>query len=165
MALGASDYLVKPVARDDLVEALRRLVPVRTEQSGARVAVIVDDDPAALELARLALDPAGWTLHTCTEAEDVFTLVREARPSVVLVDLLLPDMDGFEVIDRLRSDPVSASVPIVVLTSKTLTAAERRTLEGRIEFVTSKNAVDLSLLASRLREVTMPRSAGGGAGS
>ncbi|KGN40273.1 response regulator [Knoellia aerolata] len=165
MALGASDYLVKPVARDELVEALRRLVPLRTEDSGRRVAVLVDDDPTALELARLALDPAGWTLLTCTEAEQVFALVRESRPSVVLVDLLMPQMDGFEVIDRLRSDPVSASVPIVVLTSKTLTPADRRTLEGRIEFVTSKNAVDLGLLASRLSEVTVPRGTTGGAGA
>ncbi|WP_404386709.1 response regulator [Knoellia locipacati] len=165
MALGASDYLVKPVARDELVDALRRVVPLPTEESGRRVAVLVDDDPSALELARLALDPAGWTLLTCTRAEQVFTLVRESRPSVVLVDLLMPDMDGFEVIDRLRSDPVSASVPIVVLTSKTLTPAERRTLEGRIEFVTSKNAVDLGLLATRLSEVTVPRGAAGGDGA
>ena len=163
MALGASDYLVKPVARDELVGALRRVVPLPTEDSGRRVAVLVDDDPTALELARLALDPAGWTLLTCTEAEQVFDLVRESRPSVVLVDLLMPEMDGFEVIDRLRSDPVSASVPIVVLTSKTLTPAERRTLEGRIEFVTSKNAVDLGLLATRLSEVTVPRGTTGGA--
>jgi CheY-like chemotaxis protein len=164
MALGASDYLVKPVARDELVGALRRVVPLPTEESGRRVAVLVDDDPAALELARLALDPAGWTLLTCTEAEQVFALVRESRPSVVLVDLLMPEMDGFEVIDRLRSDPVSASVPIVVLTSKTLTPAERHTLEGRIEFVTSKNAVDLGLLATRLSAVTVPRGTTGGGG-
>jgi len=165
IAFGASDYLVKPVTREDLLEALGRLVPVRTAQSGRRVAVIVDDDSAALELARLALEPAGWTLHTCTQADEVFRLVRESRPSVVLVDLLMPDMDGFEVVDRLRGDPVTASVPIVVLTSKTLTASDRRTLEGRIEFVTSKNAVDLGLLASRLSEVSAPVSSRGGAGT
>ncbi|KRE42467.1 response regulator [Knoellia sp. Soil729] len=164
IAFGASDYLVKPVTRNDLLEALGRMVPLRTEESGHRVAVMVDDDPAAIELARLALEPAGWTLRTCTQADEVFRLVRESRPSVVLVDLLMPDMDGFEVVDRLRSDPVTASVPIVVLTSKTLTASDRRMLEGRIEFVTSKNAMDLGLLASRLSEVSMPTMTWGGAG-
>ncbi|MEO7270214.1 MAG: response regulator [Knoellia sp.] len=163
IALGASDYLVKPVAHDDLFEALRRLVPVRTERSGRQVAVMVDDDLVAIELARLALEPAGWSLRTCTQADEVFRLVRESRPSVVLVDLVMADMDGFEVIDRLRGDPVTTSVPIVVLTSKTLTAADRRTLEGRIEFVTSKNAVDMGLLAKRLSEVPLPTRSPGGA--
>ncbi|MFW5472870.1 response regulator [Knoellia sp. CPCC 206450] len=155
MALGASEYLVKPVARDDLLAALRRVVPARGGTS-RRTALIVDDDPHAYELARLALDPAGWTLESCTRPAEVFDLIRESRPSVVLVDLLMPEMDGFQVIDRIRSDPVTAAVPIVVLTSKTLTRRDRETLEGRIEFVTSKNAVDLGLLADRLGEIALP---------
>ena len=73
---------------------------------------------------------------------------------MVLVDLLMPDTDGFEVVDLLRSDPQTASVPVVVLTAKTLTAHDRALLDGRIEFVTSKSAVDLGLLAVRLAQVT-----------
>lgn len=162
MALGASDYLVKPVSRDDLLAALRRHVALPAEHGDAgsappRVAVMVDDDPVALELAALALEPFGWSLLTCERAEDVFGLVRENEPAVVLVDLLMPEMDGFEVIDRLRADPRTAAVPIVVLTAKTLSADERGLLQGRIEFVTSKNAVDLKLLAGRLAEVAAPR--------
>jgi CheY-like chemotaxis protein len=158
IALGASDYLVKPVSRDDLLAALRRHVALPAGRSdgspaGPRVAVMVDDDPKALELAALALEPFGWSLLTCERAEDVFGLVRDNEPAVVLVDLLMPEMDGFEVIDRLRADPRTAAVPIVVLTSKTLSADDRGLLQGRIAFVTSKNAVDLKLLAGRLAEV------------
>jgi signal transduction histidine kinase/DNA-binding response OmpR family regulator len=158
IALGASDYLVKPVSRDDLLAALRRHVALPAGRSdggpaGPRVAVMVDDDPVALELAALALEPFGWSLLTCERAEDVFGLVRDNEPAVVLVDLLMPEMDGFEVIDRLRADPRTAAVPIVVLTSKTLSADDRGLLQGRIAFVTSKNAVDLKLLAGRLAEV------------
>jgi CheY-like chemotaxis protein len=65
-------------------------------------------------------------------------------------------MDGFEVIDRLRADAQTADVPIVVITARTLTAADRALLEGRIEFVTSKNAVELKLLAGRLAEIAKP---------
>jgi CheY-like chemotaxis protein len=117
---------------------------------------MVDDDPAAMELARLALEPAGWTVHACQRAEEVFRLVRETQPDVVLVDLLMPEMDGFEVIDRLRADAQTADVPIVVITARALTAADRALLEGRIEFVTSKNAVELKLLAGRLAEIAKP---------
>ena len=153
-ALGASDYLVKPVARDDLLAALRRLVPLPVESSGRRVAVFVDDDPTALELVRLSLEPAGWTVHTCTEVDEALALIRTHGPAVVLVDLLMPQTDGFEVVDMLRSDPQTASLPVVVLTAKTLTARDRELLDGRIDFVTSKSAVDLGLLAERLAQVT-----------
>lgn len=153
-ALGASDYLVKPVARDDLLAALRRLVPLPADRAARRVAVFVDDDPLALELVRLALEPAGWVVHTCTTADVALTLITTHQPSVVLVDLLMPETDGFQVVDLLRSDPRTASTPVVVLTAKTLTARDRDLLDGRIEFVTSKSAVDLGLLASRLAQVT-----------
>ena len=116
---------------------------------------MVDDDPAALELARLALDPAGWTLRTCTQADEVFRLVRESRPSVVLVDLLMPDMDGFEVIDRVARRPghrlrADRRADVQDPDARRTAAPSK----GRIEFVTSKNAMDLGLLASRLSEVT-----------
>jgi signal transduction histidine kinase/DNA-binding response OmpR family regulator len=153
-ALGASDYLVKPVARDDLLAALRRLVALPVDQASRQVAVFVDDDPLALELVRLALEPAGWVVHTCTTAEAAMTLVRTHQPSVVLVDLLMPETDGFEMVDLLRSDPQTASVPVVVLTAMTLTPGDRELLDGRIEFVTSKSAVDLGLLAARLAQIT-----------
>lgn len=153
-ALGASDYLVKPVARDDLLAALRRLVPLPVERPGRRVAVFVDDDPTALELVRLSLEPAGWTVHTCTRVDVALELIRTHEPAVVLVDLLMPDTDGFEVVDLLRNDPRTASVPVVVLTAKTLTVSERRLLDGRIEFVLSKSTVDLGVLAERLAQVT-----------
>ena len=153
-ALGASDYLVKPVARDDLLAALRRLVPLPVERSGRRVAVFVDDDPTALELVRLSLEPAGWTVHTCTEVDEALALIRAHDPAVVLVDLLMPETDGFEVVDMLRSDPQTASLPVVVLTAKTLTTRDRELLDGRIDFVMSKSTVDLGLLAERLAQIT-----------
>ena len=153
-ALGASDYLVKPVARDDLLAALRRLVTLPIERPGRRVAVFVDDDPVALELVRLTLEPSGWTVHTCTDVDEALALIRTHSPAVVLVDLLMPQTDGFEVVDILRSDPQTASLPVVVLTAKTLTTRDRELLDGRIDFVMSKSAVDLGLLAERLAQIT-----------
>ncbi|MEO5981106.1 MAG: response regulator [Pedococcus sp.] len=153
-ALGASDYLVKPVARDDLLAALRRLVPLPIERAGRRVAVFVDDDPTALELVRLSLEPAGWTVHTCTEADEAFALIRTHGPAVVLVDLLMPQTDGFAVVDQLRRDPQTASLPVVVLTAKTITHRDRELLNGRIDFIMTKSAVELRLLAERLAKIT-----------
>ena len=155
-ALGAADYLVKPVGGDQLVAALERVVDRPLPQAPGRRIAVVDDDTAALELVRATLEPLGWEVHTCAQGSEALALVREQRPAVVVVDLLMPETDGFAVIDAVRAHPETASIPIVVLTAKTLTAVERRRLHGRIEFVASKGELDLGELATRLAALTRP---------
>ena len=160
-ALGASDYLVKPVSKEGLLGAVWRAVAERVDQSSSRRdIVVIDDDPAALELVRATLEPHGWTVTTCAGGAEAISVIRSLRPSVVLVDLLMPDIDGFAVIDALHADPRTTAIPVVVLTAKSLTAQDRRRLKGRIEFVASKGELDLSWLADRLTQV----AATGGAG-
>jgi signal transduction histidine kinase/CheY-like chemotaxis protein len=160
-ALGASDYLVKPVSKEELLGAVWRAVAERVDQtSSRRDIVVIDDDPAALELVRATLEPHGWTVTTCSGGAEAISVIGSLLPSVVLVDLLMPDIDGFAVIDALHADPRTAAIPIVVLTAKSLTEQDRRRLQGRIEFVASKGELDLSWLADRLTQV----AASGGAG-
>jgi CheY-like chemotaxis protein len=127
-ALGAAEYLVKPVGQDDLLEALARCVP----DQGRRTVVVIDDDSRDLSLAEAALGPEGWAVVRASSGEDGVELVRRERPAVVLLDLLMPGMDGFAVVERLRSDPETADVPIVVMTAKDMTQADRERLDGRI---------------------------------
>jgi signal transduction histidine kinase/DNA-binding response OmpR family regulator len=152
-ALGASDYLVKPVAREDLLAALRRVGIDRSPPEAARRIVVVDDDPVALELVRVTLVPLGWDVRTCSHGGAAPDLVRQERPAVVLVDLLMPETDGFAVIDALHADEHTRGIPIVVLTAKTLTSADRKRLRGRVEFVASKGHLDLVQLSTRLAEL------------
>jgi signal transduction histidine kinase/CheY-like chemotaxis protein len=159
-ALGASDYLVKPVARDDLLAALRRVGIDSPQQEMARRIVVVDDDPVALELVKVTLEPLGWDVRTCSQGVEAPGLVRRERPAVVLVDLLMPETDGFAVIDALHADADTRGIPVVVLTAKTLTAVDRRRLRGRVEFVASKGHLDLVQLSTRLAAL-----AGAGAGA
>ncbi|HET7821359.1 MAG TPA: GAF domain-containing protein [Ornithinibacter sp.] len=161
-ALGASDYLVKPVSKEGLLGAVWRAVAERVDHaSSRRDIVVIDDDPAALELVRATLEPHGWTVSTCSGGAEAISVIRQLLPSVVLVDLLMPDIDGFAVIDALHADTRTASIPVVVLTSKSLTAQDRRRLQGRIEFVASKGELDLSWLADRLIQVAASSGAGG----
>jgi len=158
-ALGATEYLVKPVHGEHLLAAVSRaLQHSRTPVPGGRVpdgrsVVVVDDDPLALKLVRSTLEPLGWTVHTCSGGLDAADLVRAVDPSVVIMDLLMPDVDGFAVIDELRADGTPSGPPIVVLTAKSLTPQDRARLEGRISFVAEKAGLDLATLSRRLAEV------------
>ena len=102
---------------------------------------------------RATLEPRGWTVTTCTGGAEALAVISEVNPSIVLVDLLMPGVDGFEVVDAMRADPRTATTPVVVLTAKSLTAQDRQRLQGRIEFVASKGELDLSWLAARLSQV------------
>ena len=161
-ALGASDYLVKPVSKEGLLGAVWRAVAERVDHAGSRRdIVVIDDDPAALELVRATLEPQGWAVTTCTGGAEALAVIHAAEPSVVLVDLLMPGVDGFAVVDALRADPRTAGTPVVVLTAKSLTAEDRSRLRGRIEFVASKGELDLGWLAARLGQVAAHRGEAG----
>ena len=134
-ALGAAEYLVKPVEHDELLDALARCAPPGRDR---RKVVAIDDDTLDLDLFEAMLSPEGWSVLRATSGEEGVELVRRERPAVVLLDLLMPGLDGFAVVERLRSDPLVAGVPIIVLTSKEMTRADRERLDGRISFLAQK---------------------------
>jgi signal transduction histidine kinase/DNA-binding response OmpR family regulator len=147
-ALGAAEYLVKPVGKKQLLAALYRAaaMPERTH-----TVVAIDDDPLAIELVRASLEPEGWTVLGAATGQEGLALIRERQPSAVLLDLLMPGMDGFEVVEALRADPDTKSVPVVILTSKSMTRQDKERLQGRITYVARKTEFDLSGLAGLLR--------------
>ena len=145
LALGAADYLVKPIARGDLLGALSRV----TGASQATV-LTIDDDPLALELATAVLEPAGYMVLTARTGSNGVALARSAQPDVILLDLVMPEVDGFAVVEQLRADPRTSSIPIVVLTSKTLTTEDERRLRGRIASLARKGELDRHALLELL---------------
>jgi CheY-like chemotaxis protein len=153
-ALGAAEYLVKPVGKEELLAALYRAaaMPERTH-----TVVAIDDDPLAIELVRANLEPEGWTVLGAATGQEGLALIRERPPSAVLLDLLMPGMDGFEVVEALRADPGTRSVPVVILTSKSMTKEDKERLQGRITYVARKTEFDLSGLAGLLRWASTSR--------
>jgi signal transduction histidine kinase/CheY-like chemotaxis protein len=136
-ALGAAEYLVKPVERERFLAALERYVPARTDRP---TVVVIDDDPMDLDLVEAVLAPAGYSVLRAAGGEEGVALVVREQPAVVLLDLLMPGVDGFAVIDRLRADPATAHVPIVVLTAKEMTSEDRDRLAGQIDYLAQKGA-------------------------
>jgi CheY-like chemotaxis protein len=136
-ALGATDYLVKPVNRTKLVETLTRICG----STGGR-ALLVDDDEVVRRGVRQALEPIGWKV---TEAEDGQVAVNSliaARPDVIILDLMMPKMDGFEFLDELRARSDWQDIPVVVITAKDLTDEDRDRLNGGVERIIQKSDRD-----------------------
>ena len=153
-ALCAAEYLVKPVSKEQLLAALRRAAAMPERK---HTVVAIDDDPLAIELVRASLEPEGWTVLGAATGQEGLALIRERQPSAVLLDLLMPGMDGFEVVEALRAEPDSKSVPVVILTSKSMTQQDKERLQGRITYVASKTEFDLSGLAGLLRWASASR--------
>jgi CheY-like chemotaxis protein len=123
-ALGAAEYLLKPFDRNDLLRTLARLAPARNDG----YALVVEDDPASRGLVARTLTRAGWRVEEAGDGAAALALVRKERPLVVILDLVMPVMDGFGFLDELRKRPDWADVPVLVVTGKPLHEAERERL-------------------------------------
>jgi PAS domain S-box-containing protein len=130
-SLGACEYLVKPVEPDHLVDVVRRSIGTA---AGAGEVLVVDDDASTRELVSRSLRRAGFSTHEAHNGEDALLKARVSPPTLVVLDLMMPNLDGFEVIRRMRADKLQ--VPVVVLTGKALSQEEQATLrEGFAGFV------------------------------
>jgi CheY-like chemotaxis protein len=127
-ALGASEYLVKPTNRDRLIDVLKRFC--NFPSSG--LALIAEDDPAMREMLRRALEKEEWTVAEASNGREALACVARQQPSLILLDLMMPEMDGFEFLTQLRQHPQWQSIPVVVITAKELTQEDRMFLNGSL---------------------------------
>ena len=126
MALGADAYAMKPLERRWLLERLQRL----TGRQPVRRVLLIDDDEISRYLVRGYLDELPCQITEAQNGEDGLRRARAEVPDAIFLDLVMPGLSGFDVLERLRSDAATRDVPVVVVTSKPLVDAERRRLEG-----------------------------------
>jgi CheY-like chemotaxis protein len=137
LALGAADYLVKPVSRDDLLATLRPIVAARVGDGSCKV-LTIDDDPVAIKLIETVLGAEGYTVVGALSGAEGIEAAHTERPNLVILDLLMPETDGFEVVERLRADPSTAEIPIVILTAKSIAQEERERLAANVAHLAAK---------------------------
>jgi signal transduction histidine kinase/DNA-binding response OmpR family regulator len=136
-ALGATDYLSKPIEREHLAAVLRKH---RGGGARSRSVLVVDDDPDNRELLVRMLDAAGWTVHVAESGRVALQRVGEIQPGLILLDLLMPDGDGFQFMAEIQRQPALRDVPIVVLTAKDLMDEDRQRLTDQVKSVLQKGA-------------------------
>ena len=138
LALGAVDYLVKPVQRDALLACLDRLGLRASATDRAPRILAVDDEPGALRLVEGYLAGTGYELLQASSGREAIDLVQDHDVDLVICDLIMPDIDGFGVVARLKADARTAPIPILICTAHELSSAEKSRLHGQILGIVSK---------------------------
>ncbi len=147
--LGAAEYLTKPVDRALLSRVLRKY---RCNQPPCH-ALLVEDDPRMRELLRRTLEKEGWAVTEAADGREALQSLSSNVPDLILLDLLMPGMDGFEFMLAFRRIEAWRHIPIVVVTGKDLSEDDQRNLSGKVESVLSKGAFSREILMQHVREL------------
>ena len=130
---------------------MRKLASLAHAGAETRV-LVIDDDERARYIIRKLLEKTPYRLSEASSGPEGVALARRSRPDVIFLDFLLHDMTAFDVIDDLKGDPLTRSIPIVVVTSHALDVAERERLSAQTEAILSKESLSRELAINRIRD-------------
>ncbi len=153
LALGASDYMVKPLSKDSLLKKLEDFSFASKKRKKTVNILCIDDNDEALELLTEYLQPEGYSVITANEGMSGFEKAVACKPDLVILDLMMPQVDGFEVAYMLRGNPVTIDIPILILTAKDLTIDDRFRLTGKVESFIQKSHFTKEDLLMHVRDL------------
>lgn len=147
-ALGASDYLTKPIDRGRLVSILRKY-----STGPSNMVLLIEDEVIVREMVSRTLQKEKWQVVEAGNGRIALELLEKNRPKVILLDLMMPEMDGFQFLTRLRENALWRTIPVVVITAMDLSLDDRRRLEGYVKSVLQKGAYSRDELLQEVREL------------
>jgi len=156
-ALGAIDYFVKPVDAKGLLSRLGQYTFTTKVKSESVRILAVDDERANLDLLQASLEPAGFAVLRAGGGREGIEMARSLKPDLILLDLMMPGVTGFDVVEALRSDEATRSIPVMVLTAKQLTDHDKQALNGHVAGIFQRDSVAGTELTGWLRELIAKR--------
>ena len=141
-ALGAAEYLLKPIDGKKLETILDRYKPTSKSNS----IMVVEDDPGIREMLCRQLKAEQWKVIEAENGKEALLKLQSCSPGLILSDLMMPEMDGFELVHRLKQDERLSSIPVVILTAKTITTQDRQKLHGGVSKIFEKGSYQRSIL-------------------
>jgi len=154
-SLGVSEYLVKPADRNELTSLLSKYLDNPDRLPGSKGLLLVDDDSVNRKLMAKTLKEQGWTVREAGNGLEALAVLQENIPELIFLDLIMPEMDGFSFLAELRKSPQLCKVPVVVITSKDLTEAERKLLSINVDRVVQKSTSDVADLIKEVSDRLM----------
>jgi CheY-like chemotaxis protein len=155
LSLGAVEYLTKPIDTDKLIRTIEAC------GGGNRDVLVIDDDLASRDFLRRILVRKNWRVHEANDGLRGLELMKRLLPRLVLLDLLMPEMDGFQTLNEMQQIPELRNIPVVVITSKDLSSLELKWLRDRAVAVVTKGANSRSQLVEALERQIGPREPAG----
>jgi len=153
--LGASDYATKPVNRRRLSQILKKYMCLRPPCP----VLVVDDEPATRGFTRAILEKEGWAVTEASNGLEALEVMRRERPSLIFLDLMMPEMDGFAFAAEVRRHSEWRSIPIVVLSAQDLSNEDRKRLNGHVETVLRKEGSSRESILEQVRDLLADNAA------
>ena len=157
-SLGAAGYLTKPIDR----ERLRRLVGRFRAPARATRVLLVEDDADQRERVRGWLEGQQWVVQEAGDGREALARLQADKPDIILLDLMMPEMDGFAVVAALQEEPRWRDIPVVVITARDLDAKDRERLNSGVQSVLVKEAFRPAELVERIRRLAREPIISGG---
>ena len=145
LSMGQFDFLTKPINRTQLLQMMVKyqiLADRRRANKMPTSVLVVDDDPRNTRLVEAMLKPYNVNLLVAGNGAAGIKLALQRKPDLIILDLMMPDVDGFEVVSALRNDTTTAEIPILIYTAKNITAADRERLQGSIQSIIRKGELN-----------------------
>ena len=156
-ALGAAAVMQKPLSRQELYDSLVTLGLIPLDAGADLRILIVDDDPRAVDLVALHVQGLASDVLRAYGGRDAIEIARRELPDLIVLDLMMPDVTGFDVVAALHEQPGTANIPIVIVTSKTITAEDRGKLNGLVSTILEKGDFSGGQFASEVRRALSRR--------
>ena len=158
-ALGAASVMEKPISRQELSDALVALGLFPVTHGKSLKVLVVDDDPEAVELMAVRMRGLADPLLRAFGGREAVEIARAQLPDLIVLDLMMPEMSGFEVVTALQETPATARIPVVVVTAKQVTAQDRARLNGYVKTIVEKGGVERDEFLGEVRRAMSGRSA------
>jgi CheY-like chemotaxis protein len=156
-ALGAAAVMQKPVTRKELYDSLAQLGLFLHADGQALTALVVDDDPQAVELVAVRLAAIGANVLRAHGGQEAIDIARAQLPGLIVLDLMMPTVNGFDVVEALREHADTARIPIIVMTAKRITADDHQRLDGTVATIMEKGHFDRARFTTEVRRAMSGR--------
>jgi PAS domain S-box-containing protein len=157
-ALGAAAVMQKPMSRQELSEALVELGLLPLSQGRTLNVLVIDDDPEAVELVAVRIQGLASTVLRAYGGREGIAAARQALPDLIVLDLMMPDVNGFDVVEALSDRPDTAGIPILVVTAKQITAEDRAKLNGAVTTILEKTEFSRDRFIAEVRRAMSGRN-------
>lgn len=157
-SLGAAEYLIKPIDRTKLIDTVNACIPTGKGAGRHLKILVIDDEEKAIKYMGAVLENAGFEVVKAYSGRAGINLALNSNPDLIILDLMMPDVSGFDVVEKLRTHPSAKGIPIIICSAKDITPEEKKVLNGNILAIVQKGAHTKEDLLSAIKKIEQLRA-------